>query len=90
MKAPGRPAASSCVTARGPQEEGSRRRGSSARDCVLMESARLRVQKFPREFVLPALEAAVIEAGYDEATAQREALAAWRQFWERREGERGA
>ena len=59
-----------------------REAGLSARECALIESAWLRLRKHPRERVVADLTAAIVRAGYDEDTAQREALAVWEQFWE--------
>jgi hypothetical protein len=65
-----------------------REEGGTARQCALMESSWLRIRKVPRALILAAIETAIIEAGYDEETAQREAAAVWGQFWER-QSERG-
>jgi hypothetical protein len=52
-----------------------REAGLSARECALIESAWLRLRKHPRERVMADLTTAIVQAGFDEDTAQREALA---------------
>lgn len=54
-----------------------------ARDVALMESAYQRTRRTKPDFVVPAIMAAIVAAGFDEETAEREALIVWRQFWER-------
>lgn len=56
-----------------------------ARDIALIESSWQRHRKTKPEFVVPAIMAAIVAAGFDEETAEREALTVFAQFWERTE-----
>ena len=55
----------------------------SARGIAQMVAHCCRINKTPRDLVVPAMQEAIVQLGYDVETAERESLTVWREHWER-------